>query len=109
MEIPNKSMQLIGKVMYSDLVDFMASFLYANTESDDPKDLYHDFTWFLKYIVKYDGTEHDGDCTQKCFTCSQCLIDSYRDKAETILNKQAFEQYIIDEEITDEEYKPRLV
>lgn len=99
MEIPNKSMQPIGSPMYSDLVDFTASFLYANTEADNHKDLLYYFNWFFTYILINDGTEHGGDCTQQPYSCPQCLIDSYRDDAEAILNKQAFEQYVIDERL----------
>jgi len=70
------------------------------TTPDDTK-FEHNYLWFLRYILKYDNTPHDGDCTQKCFACDQCIIDSYREKAIPLINKQAFDQYLVDEELCE--------
>ena len=99
MEEQSKFLQQTGNQMYKDLVDFTAAFLFSLGESDNPKDLLFWQQWFLKYIVVNDGSIHDGDCTQQPYSCPQCLIDSYREKAEIVINKQAFEQYLIDEEL----------
>ena len=101
MEIPNKSMQPIGNRMYSNLLNSVAASLYAITEiCDEPDDseFEHHYLWFLRYMLKYDATAmHDGDCTQMAYSCDRCIIDEQREAAALLINKQAFEQYVIDE------------
>ena len=96
----NKYMQLIGDPIYNSLfIDHVAAFLFAISEADVPKEVNHYYKWFADYTNKYDGEEHSGDCTQQPWTCSQCLIDDFRERALTIINSEAFNQYLIDEEL----------
>lgn len=102
MGTPNKYMQQNGNQMYSSLVDSVAASLYALTEVyDEPnnKDFEHYYLWFSRFIRQNDGLPHDGDCTQQCYSCCQCIIDEQREKAELIINKEAFYKYLIDEEL----------
>lgn len=105
MGTPNKYMQQNGNLMdraYRNLVDSVAASLYAITEvSDEPDDslFEHHYLWFLRYMLKYDGNPHGGDCTNMPYACDQCIIDEQREDAESIINKEAFYKYLIDEEL----------
>jgi len=105
MENQNKSMQQNGNLMdraYRNLVNSVAASLYAITEvSDEPDDsgFEHHYLWFLRYMLKYDGNPHGGDCTQMPYACDQCIIDEQREDAALLINKEAFYKYLIDEEL----------
>lgn len=105
MEIQNKFMQQNGNLTdraYRNLVDSVAASLYAITEvcdEPDDSDFEHYYLWFLRYMLENDGSPHDGDCTQKCYSCHQCTIDEQRENAESIINKEAFYKYLSDEEL----------
>ena len=101
MEIPNRFMLPNGNQIYSEFVDFTAAFLFSLGESDNYRDQIYYHQYFLKHVGEYDGSKHEGDCTQQPFSCNQCLIDNYRDRALTMINKQAFDQYLIDEELCE--------
>lgn len=55
------------------------------------------------FITKYDRSKHDGDCTHKPYACDQCIIDSYREDAKAIINKEAFFSYITEEGILEQD------
>ncbi len=100
MAIPNKSIQQIGSQMYHKLlIDHTAGFLFAVSEMDSPEQFNHQYNWYRNFANKYDGEEHSGDCTQQPWSCSQCIIDDYRERALSIINTTAFNQYLIDEEL----------
>lgn len=108
MEIQNKSTPQIGNLMdraYHNLINSVAASLYAITEvcdEPDDSDFEHHYLWFLRYMLKYDANAiHDGDCTQKPYACDRCIIDEQREKAISIINKEVFQQYLIDEGLYD--------
>jgi hypothetical protein len=43
---------------------------------------------------EYKDTEHDGDCTQKPWSCWRCFVEDYIDLAQSIINVDALNEYI---------------
>ena len=85
--------------IYDQLVDSVACFLYSVFETETNQDLTHYQQYFKEFIAKYDNTKHAGDCTQQPFMCLQCLIDDFRDRAKSIIDKTGFDVYMDKEEI----------
>jgi hypothetical protein len=73
---------------------YVAGYLYSLTDDHEGMGREWHIQRFLSIYNEYKDTEHDGDCTQKPWSCWRCFIESYLEEASNIIKRQALEDHL---------------
>ena len=73
---------------------YVAAYLYSLTDDYEGKGTEWHIQFFINMYNKYKDTEHDGDCTQKPWSCWRCFVENYVEEASNIIKLEALKDHL---------------
>jgi hypothetical protein len=77
-----------------NLVLLTAGYLYSLTDDWTGKGQDYHIQFFINMYNKYKDSKHDGDCTQQPYSCWKCFVEEYIERAQSIINVDALNDYL---------------
>jgi hypothetical protein len=77
-----------------DLILLTAGYLYSLTNDWEGKGQEWHINHFRDMYNTYNELKHDGDCTNKPWSCDMCFVEKYVDLAQSIINVNTLNDYL---------------
>jgi hypothetical protein len=77
-----------------NLILLIAGYLYSLTDDWTGKGQDWHINHFINIYSTYNELKHDGDCTNKPWSCDMCFVEKFLELAQSIINVEVLNNYL---------------